>query len=145
MRMTNSPSQQKTWIVFSGETDLPWLKVLKKNYRHCFVLINDGINWITLDPLASYIDVQIHRHLAESFDLPTWLESRGAKVIAAKVNRVHKKPAPIMFFSCVEFIKRSLGIHSRFIITPWQLYRYLEQQQSHKEVTPYKGELSWVV
>ena len=35
------------------------------------------------------------------------------------------KPAPFMLFTCVEAVKRVLGIHRRGIVTPWQLYRHL--------------------
>jgi len=55
-----------------------------------------------------------------------------------------------MFFSCVEFIKRVLGIHSCFILTPWQLYKYLNKEKEKVGSTPAdhplsKGNLSWVV
>jgi len=35
-------TKTKAWVVFSGEADLPWLKILKEGYRHCYVLLNDG-------------------------------------------------------------------------------------------------------
>lgn len=142
----NEEVSQDAWVVFSGETDLPWLKFLKSGFRHCFVLINDGQRWVSIDPLSPYTEVQVYHHLIPSFDLPSWLEGRGYKVCKASINRDHKKAAPIMVFTCVEAIKRLLGIHKRFIVTPWQLYRCLttkvETQIQDHQFT--KGELQWV-
>lgn len=124
--MKNQPqprANQKAWVVFSGQTDLAWLRILKPGFRHCFVLLHDGRSWITLDPLSNYTDINIH-HLPPEFDLPAWLRSRGHKVVEAKLKQV-RKPAPFMLFTCTEAVKRVLGLHERFIITPWQLYRHL--------------------
>lgn len=120
---------QKAWVVFSGETDFKWLKILKPGFRHCFVLLHDGSHWISVDPLSNHMEVQIH-HMPPDFDLPLWLEDRGQTVFPAALCRTKKKAAPLMMFSCVEAVKRILGIHKRFIITPWQLYHYLSTQHA---------------
>jgi hypothetical protein len=114
----------EAWVVFSGETDLPWLKCLKPGFRHCFVLMNDGNHWISIDPLANHTEVTVH-HVPQNFDLPAWLKQRGQKVIPAAVCRTKKRAAPIGFFTCVEAVKRVLGVHDGFVFTPWQLYRHL--------------------
>ncbi len=134
---------QKAWIVFTNQTDLPWLKIFKQGFRHCFVLIHDGKSWISIDPMANYMEVVSH-DLPEDFDLPEWLEQHGHSVIPAKLTRNIKRSAPIMIFTCVEACKRILGIHKLTILTPWQLYRYLElqQKQQHKNLTN-EGDLSW--
>lgn len=135
-------NNQKAWVVFTGETDIPWLKFLKDGFRHCFVLINDGTRWISIDPLAPYTDIEIHYHVDSDFDLPDWLCSRGYKVVPSDINKTHKTPAPWMLCSCVESIKRILGIHKRLILTPWQLYQYLIKQNNN--IQKIKGDLSWV-
>ena len=53
---------QKAWVVFSGKTDLRWLGLLKPGFRHCFVLLNDGLKWMSYDPLANYTEVKIYHH-----------------------------------------------------------------------------------
>ncbi len=118
-------NDRKVWVVFTNQSELPYLRFFKKNFRHCFVIINDGQNWISIDPMANYMDIVIH-HLSRDFDLPKWLSSRGHRVIPASFNLDIKRPAPWMIFTCVEACKRVLGIHKRFIITPWQLYKYLQ-------------------
>lgn len=139
--MTQAAEQseiQKAWVVFSGKTDLDWLRVLKPGFRHCFVVLKDGERWITLDPLSNYMEVLVHHHVSGEFDLPRWLERRGMRVLPADLTRL-KKPAPWMLFTCVEAVKRVLGVHKFFIFTPWQLYRYLQGQSK------VKGEIAWEV
>lgn len=134
---------QEAWVIFSGETDIPWLKIFKPGFRHCFVLLNDGQQWISVDPLSPYTDIQVYYHIGISFDLPEWLKARGYKVVKSSINKQHQKPAPWMVCTCVESIKRILGIHERFILTPWQLYRYLQKNNQSKIIKESKGDFLW--
>lgn len=129
----------KTWVVFSGQTDMGWLKFLKPGFRHCFLLLHDGRQWLTVDPMLNHLDVLVHHHVAPDFDLPHWLATQGQTVMPAKACRMKMYPAPLAFFTCVEAVKRYLGLHKLSIITPWQLYRFLEKQtQNHN-----KGDELW--
>lgn len=132
----------KAWVVFSGQTDMSWLKMLRPGFRHCAVLLNDGHKWITLDPLSNYTDINVH-HVPLEFNLPQWMRDRGHTVIAAPVERA-MTPAPWSIFSCVEAVKRVLGIHKRMIFTPWQLYRHLQKAHNIQTFKP-KGDLAWEV
>ena len=117
---------QAAWVVFSGQTEISWLKFLKPGFRHCYVLINDGERWTSIDPLSHITEVSVHHHVPADFDLPKWLQSRGNQVVRAPLRRDITKPAPFMLFTCVEAVKRVLGIHRRGIFTPWQLYKHLK-------------------
>lgn len=119
----------KAWVVFSGKADVLWLRVLKPGFRHCYLLMNDGKKWISVDPMLNHMDVTIHHHISPEFDLPSWAESQGQTVIQAPVNRKRMRPAPFSVLSCVEVVKRILGIHIQSILTPWQLYQYLMKGQ----------------
>jgi hypothetical protein len=123
---------KEAWIVFTGHADLWWLKILKPEFRHCYALLNDGQRWMSVDPLSTFTDIQIYHNIKPNFDLPQWLEEQGYKVIKAKIYDHVKKPAPWMFLTCVETIKRILGIHKRFIFTPWQLYCFLKNQTQQR-------------
>jgi hypothetical protein len=136
---TNQTSTiQNAWVIFSGHADMAWLKILKPGFRHCSVLMNDGQSWISYDPLSNYTDITVH-HLPAEFNLPRWMEDRGHTVLPAKMNKP-KRPAPFSIFSCVEAVKRSLGIHARLIITPWQLYRHLTKS---KDYLMLEGDFAW--
>ena len=116
------------WVVFSGQADCRWLRILKPGFRHCMVLLHDGKRWLSVDPMLNHMELQVHETVPEDFDFPRWLQTQGQLVVRASVDHSKKIPAPLMFMSCVEVVKRVLGIHSRRIITPWQLYRYLKEQ-----------------
>lgn len=138
----SAEDEKKAWVVFSGQADLPWLKILKPGFRHCAVLLNDGQRWLTIDPLSNYTDITVHQVPLE-FDLPLWMKDRGHKVLPATIRR-SDKPAPFAPYSCVEAVKRILGIHNRLIFTPWQLYRHLEKHQT-QQTFQHKGDLAWEV
>lgn len=116
----------KAWVVFTGQTDLPWLWVLRRGFRHCFVVLKTQDRWISIDPLAHKTEIGMHA-LPSDFDLPSWLEKRGLTVIETEIRSAPKCVAPPMMFTCVELVKRVLGLHDWKIITPWQLYRQLEE------------------
>ena len=134
---------QKAWVLFTNTTDLPWLKMLKKGYRHCSVILHDGQRWITFDPLSNYSEIVVH-HMPGDFDLPLWLKNRGHSVVRAELMRP-KKPGPWMPISGVESVKRLLGIHAMHIITPWQLYHYLQKQNQTSDIESLEGEFAWEV
>lgn len=149
MHMNSQPlNAQRAWVIFSNNTDLPWLKVLKQGFRHCSVLINDGTHWVTFDPMSNYTDVVVH-NMPANFDLPQWLTDRGHHVVPAQIERPDV-PAPWTVLTCVEAVKRVLGIHHFFIFTPWQLYKYLLQDRVAKDNTDQhptnifnEGEMLW--
>ncbi|PZO79297.1 MAG: hypothetical protein DI626_11610 [Micavibrio aeruginosavorus] len=123
--LTNIKEGQRAWVVFSGQTEISWLRFLKPGFRHCYVLINDGERWMSVDPLSHLTDISVHHHVPVDFDLPGWLAARGNRVVKAPLRRDVTRPAPFMIFTCVEAVKRVLGIHCRKVVTPWQLYRHL--------------------
>lgn len=116
----------KAYIVFTPDADLWWLRFLKRGYRHCFALLNNGKQWISIDPLSPHMDITVH-DVPYDYDLPAWLDKQGHKVLAAPYQRHSRKPAPWALFSCVEVVKRVLGIRSVRVITPYQLYRFVEK------------------
>ncbi len=133
----------KAWVIFSGQADLPWLKILKPGFRHCAVVLNDGERWVTIDPLSNYTDVTVHK-VPVDFDLPAWMRGRGHTVVNADVTHINKA-APLALYSCVEAVKRVLGIHKRRIFTPWQLYTHLAKAQNLKTFNSDnpKGDFAW--
>lgn len=125
----------EAWVVFSGQCDLAWLRILRPGFRHCYVILNDGQHWISLDPMSNYTDINIP-DLPPTFDLPLWLSDQGFTVVKTTLSRSPKE-APWMPYSCVEAVKRVIGLHTRFILTPWQLYKHLIKTTAHE------GELVW--
>ena len=124
-------------IIFSGDTDIRWLKMLKHGFRHCFACVHthgqsqeqSHGQWIFYDPLAHVTGLTVH-HGMDSVDLEFWFRQHGCTVVRTSLRPIARKKSPPAFFTCVEAIKRLLGIHTLFVITPWQLYRHLQNNQA---------------
>lgn len=115
---------KSAWVVFTNQSELKSVRCLKRGFKHCFVLINDRGRWVSIDPMAHYMEVLVH-DFPGSFDFAAWLEEKGHHVAKAQFVQGVTSGAPLSLFTCVEACKRILGIHKRSIITPWQLYRHL--------------------
>lgn len=112
------------YVVFTDQTDIRVLRFLRRGFRHCYVLFCfDGL-WICVDPLLHKTEV-MRLDLPENFTLQQWLEQQGDRVV--RVTKTEPEPRILfpMPISCVESIKRILGLQRAAIITPWQLYKYL--------------------
>lgn len=112
------------YVVFDGETELSFLKGLKAGFRHCFLILEFETCWVSLDPLSCFCEVQ-HFDKAQIQDLPLWLKYQGYQIAQAPINRSDLKIRPFDYWSCVSFIKRVLGIQKWWVITPWQLKKYI--------------------
>ncbi len=130
--------KQKAWLVCTNQTDLKGLKIFKKGFRHCFLILHDGAHWVSVDPLSNQMEVIVH-NLEPDFDLPAWLKTRGHKVVEAPIVQRTNKTAPIMLFTCVEACKRILGVRNIMILTPWQLYKHILKQNFIQK----KGKILW--
>ncbi|MFP4098018.1 MAG: hypothetical protein ACLFP8_06385 [Alphaproteobacteria bacterium] len=120
---------KQAWVVFTDQSELKFVRFLKRGFRHCFVLIHDGRRWVSIDPMANYMEVIIHEDVTENLDVIAFLKQRGHHVARACLSRNITTAAPVMLFTCVEACKRILGIHKRSILTPWQLYRHLSKKE----------------
>ncbi len=117
----------KCYVIFVDEVSLWWLRLLKKGFRHCYLVfsLDSGMTWLEINPMSNRVFFRSHQY-CESYDYLSDLESKEVIVMDVEIIDVGLKTAPIGFFSCVEFVKRSLGIHSLFTITPHQLYKKLK-------------------
>ncbi len=125
----------KCYAVFSGQSDVPFVRFLKVGFKHCYALMHDGRTWITVDPLSHYTEVTVHHHLPPDFDLPAWLKTQGLNVVPVAYMPALPRPLPWRAFTCVELVMRVLCIRQPYIFTPWQLYRYLTTPQTLKGVS----------
>lgn len=117
-------------VVFSGHADLWWLRLLRPGFRHCFVALCGPGGWVVVDPLSHRTCVaQIPA--TKDFDLCAWYRENGLQVVETKVFSPAKRVAPIRAYSCVESVKRILGIQAAWVLTPWQLFRYVNKTRKH--------------
>jgi hypothetical protein len=131
------PSDQQIWIVFAGSPPcvvrrLPWLKLFRRDFRHCFAAVRDSCGWLAVDPLCGRLVVA---RLSEDplADLPGQFSRRGMRVLGP--FRPGPPTAqflpPLAPFTCVTACLRLLGRRAPLVLTPWQLFRHLEAVRAH--------------
>lgn len=111
-------------VVFSGETDLWKLRPLKCGFRHCCALVEAGRFWIFYNPTSRAMEIRVFDHLSLG-DIAGWFLDRGHTVICCRVRPAPAAPAPVRAFTCVEAVKRLLGVHAPWALTPWQLFWHM--------------------
>ena len=111
-------------VVFSGATEFWWLRWLKPGFRHCFMILEIDNTWVVYDPLSHQTKIALFPACTQ-MDLVAWYEASNCIVIPCTTKTAPKKMAPFFFFTCVEAVKRVLGIHDRCIFTPQQLHKRL--------------------
>jgi hypothetical protein len=111
-------------VVFVGRADLWWLRLLKPGFRHCFVVLGSPGGWIALDPRSNVTEVSV-LPVDCSCDLAAWYRGQGHAVAEARPLAPPRRPAPWRPYTCVEAVKRVLGVRAAHVLTPWQMYRFL--------------------
>jgi hypothetical protein len=112
------------YVVFcQADLNIP---LLKKDYSHCYAMKWDGFNWIHFNPALGFTDISVLPQYDDDIRLALANE-RYTDIIhvsAWRKIRRWRTPWPVAF-TCVEQIKALLGISAWWVITPWQLYKYL--------------------
>ena len=96
--------------------------LLKRGFRHVFVVLQNGNYWIRVDGMTGVPDVEVVA--GADCDLATFYRAEG--FVVKEVDVGESPPfGPFIFANCVGLSKTLLGIRKLFIVTPHGLYRYL--------------------
>ena len=118
-------------VGFGGEPTLWWMKFLKKGFYHCVVAVGSGNEWILIDPLIHCNDIVF----LEISDVESFLNKNGYTTIRCKIEEPKKRSLSIVPYTCVETVKRFIGVKNCKIITPFQLFNYLNEKIGKKSLT----------
>ena len=102
-----------------------WLRLLRPGFRHCFVAVRQGPVWVVLDPLSHHTAI----HVETVDDLAGCYRRLGVTVLDTRLSPPPPRPAPWRPYTCVEAVKRVLGIQAWWVLTPWQLYLWLKTKE----------------
>ncbi|MFO1046734.1 MAG: hypothetical protein U1E52_02365 [Geminicoccaceae bacterium] len=103
---------------------LPW-RLLRPGFRHCYCMIGDRLDWMLCDPLTNRIGLMSVQGLSEA-ELIRVLAGQGGTVLRGGLcSTLSSHPLRIRPVSCVEIVKRVLGLDLPRVLTPFQLYRAL--------------------
>lgn len=106
-------------VGFGGTPSLWWMHFLKKGFYHCIVALGKGRQWILIDPLIHYTDLIV----INDGNMEGYLKKQGYTVIKTYLREPVRRHLSIMPYTCVETVKRFVGIRNWRIFTPYQLYR----------------------
>lgn len=130
-------------VVFSDNSGVWWLKLLKPGFRHCFVILETDRGCIWVDPLSNSLTIK----MLEGYELAgllQWYRDMGMKVLRTSVNGNRARPFAWGPMSCVEVVKRLIGLRNGAVLTPWQLCQAIEKNKKRvkrKKVLDFCGGL----
>ncbi|MCP5116924.1 MAG: hypothetical protein GY953_39360 [bacterium] len=113
-------------VVFEHDTNIKWLRLLKRGYRHCWIALEQDGKWVVLNFYRNAASVDVAEGSSPE-RATAHLRRLGWRVVETEVRDAPLRSAPIALLNCVEIVKRILGIHARWVVTPYQLYRYLKR------------------
>lgn len=119
---------QQAFIVFGGAADLPWLRLLKPGFRHCFAALADAAGWTVLDPLSGRL-VVARLEVPPGYDLPGFYARAGLRVLGPfNPGEPCWTALPSLWpMNCVALCRAVLGASAPFALTPYGLYRKLRR------------------
>lgn len=100
-----------------------WDIITTKDFRHCYAFRFDGYNWILVDPMGSWLEVQVMPYERED-NVPHMMLERGHKVVYVMKNRKNEQVLRGLL-TCVSIVKHLIGVRACWIFTPKQLYKHL--------------------
>jgi hypothetical protein len=113
--------------VFEDRSDVGWLKVLERGFRHCFVLLAYGDGWTVVDAVKTCIAIS-HLSAVPVELLLRHYSSAGRRAVLGVAEPHRAPPFPSLRpLTCVEIVKRVLGTPAPGVWTPRQLHRHLTQ------------------
>ena len=105
------------YICFTEATRPLWyMRYLKRNYSHCFVLQPHKGQWLKYESGHGSVRVDLIDDYADILN----------KCIIVKYYSKSKSKGPLMLATCVGFVKHIIGVNN-LSLTPYQLYRSLRK------------------
>lgn len=119
------PAGLPVLVVFVDHAACLSLRLLRRGFRHCFVVLSAGPRWLACEPLKDRIELAV-LDLPREFNLARFYGEQGHRVLVGH----RPPPGPRRRFAlapltCVTVVKRLLGINAPWVWTPFQLYAHL--------------------
>ena len=109
------------YVAFGGTPAHWWMHFLKKGFYHCALVLGNGRDWVLIDPLVHFTDLIILKNVS----IVKALQKKGYRLIRTTPHIPDLTPVQFRPMTCVETVKRFLGINQAKIWTPYQLFKFL--------------------
>jgi len=117
---------QTAIVVYTDSTQFWFLRLLRPGFRHCFVIVSSGAFWVVVDGLCHKTAVSV----LSLEGLTEYLVQIHRVQGRCQVTRVCNDTTPrirLLPYTCVESVKRILGVDSYFVLAPFLLYRKIRK------------------
>ena len=118
-------------VGFGGTPTLWWMHFLKKGFYHCIVALGRQNEWLIIDPLLHFTDAIMIRNI----DIKRFFKKHGYRFVEVSLNEPNYKRLRVMPYTCVETVKRFIGVEKALIFTPYGLFCYLNKKIGKKSLT----------
>lgn len=124
----------KLAVVVFRDSAYPGIRWLKKGWRHCFVAVETPGGWVAMDPLLHW--TQLHWLPLPEGMTPGEIaaiymrDGATAAAVVEVLEPARRWQMPPLPLTCVEAVKRVIGVTSRRVWTPWQLFRHIARWQA---------------
>ncbi len=119
-------------IAFTDARRPWWLRFFPKGFRHCFAVVRDAGRWVVVNPMSHWTEISVLPEAADAADAQDVVRALADKNIRATVCAVAepaRRTLPPTPFTCVEAVKRILGVRAPWVLTPAALARFLEKNR----------------
>jgi hypothetical protein len=111
-------------VVFEDRAATGGFRWLRSGFRHCFCLVRRPVGWIVCDPLKSKTCLEVVDPYDER-ELLLHYRRRNAIVLVGRCIEPDRGRDFFRPLTCVEIVKRVVGLRAPRVWTPYQLYRAL--------------------
>ena len=124
-----SVSGEVYYVVFTNDDGHWWSPLLHRTIRHCYLIKPDRGRWLVMARSTDGIDLYTADDLS--------FIDRGSILVKFYAERA--KISTLSFNTCVTYCKHALGIRKFWIITPYQLYRWMNEKAKGTEENSARG------
>ena len=123
------------YVVFCGSDSTHWLiRNCRKGFQHAYAVRLDcsGYYWMIVQPNVSHIDIEM-KPVKDYPTVESLMYNESTIIpVTAKID-ISKVNSTLGINSCVDVVKRLLGIKSYFVHSPYQLYKYLRRNDGQED------------
>lgn len=120
------PRIRRRWfVVFEDPIEPRWFnRFLKKGFGHCYAMARSEEYWLIINPTLELIEFELRS--VGSFKTAHEYAGEHAVVVEIDVSlRPNVSSCSIGLMTCVDVVKRIIGLRGMGVYTPYQLYRRL--------------------
>lgn len=122
------PADSCVVVVFCDRVEIPWLRWLRRGFRHCFVVLDAGVGWLAVEALSTGTCLTLFPPQPVG-NLLAGYRRAGHRALAVACRPRLRARLPWSPFTCVELAKRLVGCRTPSVVTPYQFYRYLSKNR----------------